>query len=64
MLQNPIMSGRIGTWAYALIEYDVAYEPLKSMKGQGVVDFIIDHRIDDTQTRCIIPHCYSLDFVF
>jgi hypothetical protein len=33
MLQNPIMSGRIGKWTYALIEYDLAYEPLKSMKG-------------------------------
>jgi hypothetical protein len=32
MLHNPIMSGRIGKWAYALIEYDLAYEPLKSMK--------------------------------
>jgi hypothetical protein len=38
MLQNPIMSGRIGKWAYALIEYDLAYEP----------DFIVEHRIDDT----------------
>jgi hypothetical protein len=34
MLQNPILSGRIGKWAYALIEYDLAYEPLKFMKGQ------------------------------
>jgi hypothetical protein len=33
MLQNPIISGRIGKWAYALVEYDLAYEPLKSMKG-------------------------------
>jgi hypothetical protein len=33
MLQNMIMSDRIGKWAYALIEYDLAYEPLKSMKG-------------------------------
>jgi hypothetical protein len=33
MLQNPIMSGRIGKWAYVLIEYDLAYESLKSMKG-------------------------------
>jgi hypothetical protein len=40
MLQNPIMSGRIGKWAYALIEYDLAYEPLKSMKGQVIADFI------------------------
>jgi hypothetical protein len=48
MLQNPIMSGRIGKWAYALIEYDFAYEPLKYMKGQVVVDFIVEHRIDNT----------------
>jgi hypothetical protein len=48
MLQNPIMSGRIGKWAYALIEYDLAYEPLKSMKGLVVADFIIEHRIEDT----------------
>jgi hypothetical protein len=41
MLQNPIMSGRIGKWAYALIEYDLAYESLKSMKGQVVADFIV-----------------------
>nr|CAE04993.2 OSJNBb0093G06.1 [Oryza sativa Japonica Group] len=34
MLQRPILSVRIGKWAYALIEYDLAYEPLKSMKGQ------------------------------
>jgi hypothetical protein len=33
MLQNPIMNGRIGKWAYALIEYELAYESLTSMKG-------------------------------
>jgi ribonuclease HI len=47
-LQNPIMSGRIGKWAYALIEYDLAYEPLKSMKGHVVADFIVEHRINDS----------------
>jgi hypothetical protein len=34
MLQQPILSWRIGKWAYALIEHDLAYEPLKSMKGK------------------------------
>jgi hypothetical protein len=29
MLQNPTMSGRIGKWAYTLIEYDLVYESLK-----------------------------------
>jgi hypothetical protein len=48
MLQNPIMSGRIGKWAYALIEYDLSHEPFKSMKGHVVADFIVEHRIDDT----------------
>jgi hypothetical protein len=33
MLQNPIMNGRVGKWAYALIEFDFAYESLKSMNG-------------------------------
>jgi hypothetical protein len=46
MLQQPILSGRIGKWAYALIEYDLACELLKSMKGQVVADFIIWHNID------------------
>jgi hypothetical protein len=43
------MSGRIGKWAYAFIEYDLAYEPLKSMKGQIIADFIVVHQIGDTQ---------------
>src|SRR6185437_4884161 len=32
MLQKPILSGRIGKWAYAFVEYDLACEPLKSMR--------------------------------
>jgi hypothetical protein len=46
MLQQPILSGRIKKWAYALIEYDLAYEPLKSIKGQVVADFIVGYSID------------------
>ena len=46
MIQKPILSGRIGKWAYGLIEYELAYEPLKSMKGQIVADFIVEHRVD------------------
>jgi hypothetical protein len=46
MLQQPILSGRIGKWDYALIEYDLSYEPLKSIKGQGVADFIVENSID------------------
>jgi hypothetical protein len=46
MLQQPILSGRIEKWAYTLIEYDLAYEPLKSIKGQVVADFIVGNSID------------------
>jgi hypothetical protein len=46
MLQQLILSGRIKKWAYALMEYDLAYEPLKSIRGQVVVDFIVKHSID------------------
>jgi ribonuclease HI len=51
MLQQPILSGRIRKWAYALIEYDLAYEPLKSMKGQVVADFIVEHSIDQNNNE-------------
>jgi ribonuclease HI len=46
MLLKPILSGRMGKWAYALVEYDLAYEPLRSMRGQVVADFIVDHAVD------------------
>ena len=47
MLQKPILSGRIRKWAYALVEYDLAYESLRAVRGQIVADFIIEHRIND-----------------
>jgi hypothetical protein len=51
MLQLPILSGRIEKWAYALIEYDLAYESLKSIKCQVVVDFIVEHSIDQNSNE-------------
>jgi hypothetical protein len=33
MLYRPILCGRIGKWAYVLIEYDLTYEPLRALKG-------------------------------
>ena len=33
--------------ACTLIDYDLAYELLKSLRGQIVVDFIVEHRIND-----------------
>jgi hypothetical protein len=46
MLYRPILHGRIDKWAYTLIEYDLAFELLKTLKGQVFVDFIVEHGID------------------
>ena len=56
MLQKPILSGRIGKWAYALVEYDLACEPLKFMRCQIVADFFVEHRINDKVLTAIISH--------
>ena len=53
ILQKPILSGRIGKWAYALVEYDLAYESIKSMKGKILADFIVQHRISEEQDQVI-----------
>jgi hypothetical protein len=46
MLYRPILRGRIGKWAYTLIEYDLTYEPLRALKGQVLADFIVEHGIE------------------
>jgi ribonuclease HI len=50
------LSGRLVKWAYGLVEYDLVYESLKSIKGQIVADFIIEHRVD-------IEHDLDVGFV-
>jgi hypothetical protein len=49
MLQKPILNGRLVKWAYALVEYDLEFKPLKAMKGQVVADFIVEHNIESCQ---------------
>ena len=34
MLQKPILNDRIGEWAYAVVEYDLAFESLKSIEAK------------------------------
>jgi hypothetical protein len=48
-----------------LIEYDLAYEPLKFMKGQVVADFIVEHSIDqnsDESYNLVSIHPWKLIF--
>jgi hypothetical protein len=65
MLWQPILSGRIKKWAYALIEYDLAYESLKSIKGQVVADFSVEHSIDQNSNESynlVSIHLWKLFF--
>jgi hypothetical protein len=65
MLQQLILSGRIRKWSYALIKYDLTSEPLKSMKGQVVADFIVGHSIDqnnDESCNLMSIHPWKLFF--
>jgi hypothetical protein len=32
-----------------LIEYDLAYKPLKCIKGQAIADFIVEYSIDQNK---------------
>jgi membrane-bound ClpP family serine protease len=45
MLHKLILSGRMGKWAYSIIEYDLKYEPLRATKGQVIADLIVDHMV-------------------
>jgi hypothetical protein len=65
MLQQPVLSGRITKCAYDLIEYDLAYEPLRSLKGQVVTDFIVGYSIDQNSDESynLVPiHPWKLFF--
>jgi len=43
MLSMPIMSGRIGKWILALLEFDLRYESAKAVKKQIMADFVTQH---------------------
>ncbi|XP_075494140.1 uncharacterized protein LOC142531771 [Primulina tabacum] len=47
MLHRPIFTGRIGKWSLALAEFTLIYCPQKSVKGQAVADFLVDHPMVD-----------------
>jgi hypothetical protein len=55
MLQQPILRGRLGKWAYTLVEYNnLLYEPLRMVKGQVVADLIVDHTAVVDDDACLV----------
>ncbi|XP_059639120.1 uncharacterized protein LOC132281437 [Cornus florida] len=47
MLSRPLITGRIGKWALALMEFNFIYVSQKSVKGRVLADFLADHPSTD-----------------
>ncbi|XP_059627432.1 uncharacterized protein LOC132270260 [Cornus florida] len=47
MLSRPLITGRIGKWALALMEFNFIYVLQKSVKGRVLADFLADHPSTD-----------------
>ncbi|XP_059668842.1 uncharacterized protein LOC132313924 [Cornus florida] len=43
MLSRPLITGRIGKWSLALMEFSFKYIPQKAVKGRAVAEFLADH---------------------
>ena len=43
MLNRSLIIGKIGKWSLALSEFTLVYFPHKSVKGQALTDFLVDH---------------------
>jgi hypothetical protein len=54
MPHKPIFSGRMRKWAYYLVDYDLAFEPLQAKRGQVVTNFVVDHMIALDEDACLV----------
>jgi hypothetical protein len=52
-IERPILSGRLGKWAYSLVEYDLEYEALGAMKGQELADSVVGHQMEADANTCV-----------
>uniref|UniRef100_A0A151UFG0 Retrovirus-related Pol polyprotein from transposon opus n=1 Tax=Cajanus cajan TaxID=3821 RepID=A0A151UFG0_CAJCA len=62
MLCKLVLHSRIGKWALALIEYSLTFVPLKSVKGQVIVDFLADHSNLTKQVNYLTTKPWELFF--
>jgi hypothetical protein len=47
MLSAPVLKGRLGKWMFALLEFDIRYQPVKAVKGQALADLIAERTSSD-----------------
>jgi hypothetical protein len=60
MLERPILTGMIGRWAYALIDYDLMYKSLHARRGRGIADFVVDHMIKGEKILTIVVYVHKI----
>jgi hypothetical protein len=42
MLTAPVLKGRLEKWMFTLSKFDIRYQPVKAIKGQALVDLIVE----------------------
>jgi hypothetical protein len=47
ILSAPVLKGRLGKWMFALLEFDIRYQPVKAVKGQALADLIAERASSD-----------------
>jgi hypothetical protein len=47
MLSVPVLKARLGKWMFALLEFDIRYQPAKAVKGQALADIIVERTSSD-----------------
>lgn len=62
ILSKPILHSRIGKWVLALTKFSLTYKPLKAMKGQIMVDFIVDHAMIEPSLNMVDTNPWRLYF--
>jgi len=61
MLSAPILKGRLGKWMYALLEFDVRFQPAKAIKGQDLADLITERAAPSAQFVDVRPWVMFFD---
>jgi ribonuclease HI len=60
MLSAPVLKGRLGKWMFALLEFNIRYQPTKAVKGQALVDLVAE-RVN-TSIVALSIHAWAMYF--